>query len=242
MRPHLPGADGDALPRWRPPGQCAVCRSWDGAALCRWCEQRFAAPVARCSRCGLRTATPTEMCGACLQDPPPFDGCVVALDYAFPWDRLIADFKFDGQVELAAPLAARLLDAILMARQPLPDWVLPVPLGPRRLAERGYNQAWELARRVARGLGRRADARLLERPLDGPQQAGLDLARRRRNLRGAYVLDLSRRLSLQGRHVALVDDVMTSGATLREAAAALRRGGVARVDAWALARTPAPGE
>jgi ComF family protein len=223
-------------------GQCAVCRDWAGAALCASCVERFAPALARCARCGLRTAVPTDLCGACLKDPPPFDGCVVAVDYAFPWDRLIADFKFDARVELAAPLAARLLDAIALARRPRPDWVLPVPLGPRRLAERGYNQAWELARRVARGLGCRAEARLLERPLDGPQQAGLDLAQRRRNLRGAYVVNLSLRLSLQGRHVALVDDVMTSGTTLREAAAALRRAGVARVDAWALARTPAPGE
>ena len=199
-------------------------------------------PAARCRRCGLRVALPTPMCGACLAEPPPFDGCIVALDYAFPWDRLIADFKFNGRVELADALARRLLQAIRDDGRPLPAWVLPVPLAPQRLAERGYNQAWEPARRVAHGLGCRAEARLLRRPLPGPHQAELKLAQRLRNLRGAYTLDPSRRLSLHGQHVALVDDVMTSGATLREAALALRRAGVSRIDAWALARTPAPAD
>lgn len=182
------------------------------------------------------------VCGACLADPPPFDACVVALDYAFPWDRLIADFKFNGRVELAATLARRLLQAIRQDGRPLPTWVLPVPLTPQRLAERGYNQAWELARRVARPLRCRADAQWLLRPLPGPHQAELNLAQRLRSMRGAYLLNPARRLSLHGQHVALVDDVMTSGATLREAAATLRRAGAARIDAWALARTPAPGD
>jgi ComF family protein len=179
-------------------------------------------------------------CGACLADPPAFDACTVGCDYAFPWDRLIADFKFNAHVELAAPLAQRLLEALRRDGSPLPHWVLPVPLAPQRLAERGYNQAWELARRVARGLGCRAHAGLLDRPLPGLHQAELGLAQRRSNLRGAFVPRVSRRVSLQGQHVAVVDDVMTSGATLGEAAAALRRAGAARVDAWVLARTPAP--
>jgi ComF family protein len=122
----------------------------------------------------------------------------------------------------------------------LPDLVLAVPLAPRRLAERGYNQAWELARRVARGVGCAAQARLLERPVDGAHQAQLSRAARLTNLRGAFFVAPQRRAALQGRHVAVVDDVMTSGATLSEAATTLRRAGAARVDAWALTRTPAP--
>ena len=181
-------------------------------------------------------------CGACLADPPPFDACSVGCDYGFPWDRLIADFKFNAHVELAAALAQRLLEAVRRDGGPLPQWVLPVPLAPQRLAERGYNQAWELTRRIARSLGIRAHARLLDRPLAGPHQAELGLAQRRINLRGAFVPNASTRISLHGQHVAVVDDVMTSGATLREAAAALRRAGAARVDAWVLARTPAPAD
>jgi ComF family protein len=182
------------------------------------------------------------MCARCLADPPTFDSCVVGCDYAFPWDRLIADFKFNARVELAAPLAQRLLAAIERDAPALPHWVLPVPLAPQRLAERGYNQAWELARRVAHALGRRADAQLLARPLAGAHQAELGAAQRRQNMKGAFMPNPRRRASLQGQDVAVVDDVMTSGATLREAAAALRRGGAARVDVWVLARTPAPAD
>ncbi len=231
---------GAVAARLRPWGQCTVCRSWDRQAMCAACVERFAPPVARCRRCGLRVGTAVAMCGACLADPPPFDACSVGCDYAFPWDRLIADFKFNGRVELAAPLARRLIEAIVRDGASLPHWVLPVPLAPQRLAERGYNQAWELARRVARGLGCRSESRLLERPLDGAHQAELGLAQRRKNLRGAFVPNPSTRISLQGRNVALVDDVMTSGATLREAAATLRRAGAQRIHVWVLARTPAP--
>jgi ComF family protein len=229
-------------PRLRPLGQCALCRSWDTQAVCNSCVTRFAPARPRCRRCGLRTGTTVPLCGACLADPPPFDACSVGCDYDFPWDRLIADFKFHGRVELAAPLARLLLDAVRRDAGTLPQWVLPVPLASQRLAERGYNQAWELARRVARGLGCRADACLLDRPLAGAHQAELGLAQRLKNLRGAFVPNPGRRVSLHGRHVAVVDDVMTSGATLREAAAALRRAGATRVDAWVLARTPAPAD
>lgn len=229
-------------PWWRPSGQCAVCGGWGRDTVCDPCLERFAPPVARCTRCGLRTPPGVTLCGACLAEPPPFDTCVVALDYAFPWDRLIADFKFNGRVELAAVLVRRLLQAVRRDGRPLPTWVLPVPLAPQRLAERGYNQAWELARRAARALGCRAEAQLLLRPLPGPPQAELNLAQRLRNLRGAYLLNPASRRSLHGQHVALVDDVMTTGTTLREAAATLRRAGAARIDAWALARTPAPGD
>jgi ComF family protein len=221
-------------------GLCTVCGSWDVQAVCSSCVARFAAALPRCRRCGLRTGATVDMCGACLADPPPFDACSVGCDYAFPWDRLIADFKFNARVELATPLALRLVDAVRRDSGPLPQCVLPVPLAPQRLAERGYNQAWELARRVARRLGCRSEAQLLDRPLAAAHQAELRLAQRLTNLRGAFVPRPSRRVSLHGLHVAVVDDVMTSGATLREAAAALRRAGAARVDAWVLARTPAP--
>ena len=226
----------------RLPGLCAVCHGWGPLAICAACVARFAPALSRCPHCGLRSAQAAPSCGACLATPPPFQHCVVGCDYAFPWDRLIAGFKFYGRVELASVLAERLLDAIDRDAPPLPHWVLPVPLAPRRLAERGYNQAWELARRVARRLGCRADAHSLLRPLDGAHQAELTLAQRQRNVERAFVVQPRRGVSLHGRHVAVVDDVMTSGATLREAAAALRRAGAARVDVWVLARTPAPGD
>ena len=113
-----------------------------------------------------------------------------------------------------------------------------MPLAPQRLAQRGYNQAWELARRVAAALHLPARPDWLQRPLDTAPQAGLARAARQVNLRNAFMVEPRHRASLAGRRMALVDDVMTTGATLREAAATLLRSGAGAVDVWVLARTP----
>jgi ComF family protein len=185
-------------------------------------------------------------CGACLRDPPPFEHTVCATDYGFPWDRLIADFKFNAREDLAGPLAQLLSRAVTAsttasttaAPGPPPDMVLPIPLSPQRLAERGYNQAWELARRTARLQGHTARHDLLLRPMDTAHQADLTRAARQRNLAAAFMVDPRQRGHVQGRRVVLVDDVMTTGATAREAAGALLRAGASAVDLWMLARTP----
>lgn len=220
----------------RLPGQCEVCRRWGCARLCADCSGRYATPRPRCRHCALPLPAGVDVCGECLRAAPPFERTVCVADYAFPWDHLITAFKFRGQVELAAPLARLLAAAAREA--PLPQWVLPVPLAPRRLAERGYNQAWELARRAARALGADARADVLRRPLETAHQADLPRAERMKNLRAAFVVDAARRQALQGRRIALVDDVFTTGATAREAASALRAAGAAAVDVWVLARTP----
>ncbi len=227
--------------RW--PSQCEICRQWTDAALCRDCVQRFAAARPRCARCGLGLAAAAPVCGDCVPSPPefvqtPFVATVCAFDYQFPWDRLISRFKFQDQPELAAALAALLHQAVRCSDCPLPQALLPVPLSPARLAERGYNQAWELARRLGRLCHRPAWPTLLMRPLDSAHQVALKRDQRQHNLRGAFVVDAAQRSLLQGQHVALVDDVMTTGATLREAAAVLLQAGAARVDVWVLARTP----
>jgi ComF family protein len=227
-----------ALPLPALQGQCDVCRQWCRGALCADCIARYAAPVPRCARCGLRLGLPAPACGDCLRDPPPFEHTVCAADYGHPWDALIAEFKFHGRPELAATLVQRLIDAVRHAGTPLPTLVLPVPLSPGRLAERGYNQAWELARRIAAALQLAADATLLQRPLDTAHQAELGRAGRQRNLAGAFMVDPRRRSRLEDAHIALVDDVMTTGATLRLCAELLLRAGAGSVQAWVLARTP----
>ncbi|WP_233258964.1 ComF family protein [Rubrivivax albus] len=171
-----------------------------------------------------------------MAHPLPLQRCHCAVDYRAPWDQLIVQFKYHGAVDLAAALAARLADAVPAADAATVDLVLPIPLSRQRLAQRGYNQAWELARRVARRHRRRADAHLLQRPLERDPQAGLDRAERRRNLRGVFAVPQPQRVA--GRHLALVDDVMTTGATLAEAAQTLHDAGAASVQAWVLARTP----
>jgi ComF family protein len=151
---------------------------------------------------------------------------------------MIRDLKFRARPELAAPLALHLCAAAKASNAPMPDTLVPIPLSPQRLSERGYNQAWELTRSLARRLRIPACADLLLRPMDTPHQVQLDRAQRQRNLRGAYALNEKRRSELQGSHVALVDDVMTTGATVREAAGTLLQSGARQVDVWVLARTP----
>ncbi len=228
-----------ALARQHLAGQCEVCRQWTPGSLCADCVARYASTLPRCARCGLRMGVASPSCGECLRDPPPFDATVCVADYGHPWDALIAAFKFQGHAELATALAERLVAAVRQAVPPAVDLVLPVPLSPQRLALRGYNQAWELARRAARGLGVPAEARLLQRPVESAtQQTELGRAERQRNLAAAFMVDPTRRATLQGRRVALVDDVMTTGATARQATAVLLRAGAASVQLWVLARTP----
>ncbi len=245
---HLLRSPAPGAPRtghW--PTQCELCRQWTaGDALCTGCDQRFATLRARCARCALPTGTPVPRCGGCLGARElPFDATVAAADYGFPWDSLVQAFKFHGRVELAPLLADRLARAVAAstppATLPAPTLVLPVPLSPARLAERGYNQAWELACRLARLRGLPADDGLLQRPIDTPHQTGQSRAGREANLACSFMVDPRQRAALAGRAVALVDDVMTTGVTVAAAARELRRAGATAVHVWVFARTPAPG-
>jgi ComF family protein len=173
--------------------------------------------------------------------PPAFDVAVAAVDYAAPWSDLITRFKFRQQPGLAPALVERLVDALVdhpLALHAPPDLVLPVPLSAERLRERGYNQAWELTRRTARQLGLRADAQLLMRTKNTAHQLGLDESARLANLKGAFTLEPLRRKEVQGLRIAVVDDVMTTGATAQELAQTLKQAGASSVQIWVVARTP----
>ena len=223
------------------PSQCAVCRSWSRARLCGACVQRFAAPTPRCRRCAIGVPAGVDVCGACLLDPPPFDSALAAVDYAYPWDSLVQRLKFHAALDLACALAALLCDAVRRRGDaPLPDRVLPVPLSAARLRERGFNQSWEIARRVARALGCNADAALLLRMKDTAHQVALPHDQRAANVRGAFAVEPRRRGEVQGRAIAIVDDVMTTGATVAESAAVLAQAGARSVQVWVVARTPLP--
>lgn len=176
-------------------------------------------------------------CGSCIRHGSSLDLTVAALDYAFPWDSLLQQFKFSSRVELSDLLLDRLDAALDRAQIPAPDWLLPVPLASERLAERGYNQSWELVRRLARRRGLACDAGLLLRTRNTPHQTDLPAQRRVSNMRGAFAVEPLRRQLLDGCRVALVDDVMTTGATLQELARVLKKAGALHVQAWVLART-----
>jgi ComF family protein len=219
---------------------CAVCHGWGIGRVCATCVERFAPPVPRCRRCALQTPAGVELCGACLGDPPPFAHVTTAVDYDHPWDRLITRYKFHAALDLAPAFATRMLDAQHRGRAPPPTLLLPIPLSEARLRERGYNQAWELARRLGRALDCAAEARLLLRVRDTPHQLALPPEERAGNVRAAFAVEPARRAELAGRDVTLVDDVMTTGATVAEAARAVLQAGAREVAVWVLARTPRP--
>lgn len=174
-----------------------------------------------------------QRCGACLRQAPALDAAHAAFVYAAPLDRLLPRFKF--RRDLAAGRLLSQAMAAAFAGLPRPDALVPVPLHGARLRSRGYDQALELARLLASPLGLRVRDDLLRRLRDTAPQSTLDARRRHGNLRGAFGV---RDGASVPAHVALVDDVMTTGATLHAAADALRRAGVARVDAWVCARVP----
>ena len=217
------------------PSQCAFCHAWPSQRVCNACAARFAQPALRCQRCALRVPAGVRECGACLKAPPSFDACIAAVDYAYPWSDALAQFKFGGDPGWAAVLATVMrstpwVEPALEAA----DRVLPVPLSAERLRERGFNQSALLARILA---GSKADHRTLLRLHATEAQSGLPRAQRLRNLHGAFAVEPGRAAALRGQHVVLVDDVMTTGATLHAATLALREAGVAGVTAMVLART-----
>ena len=172
--------------------------------------------------------------------PPPHTSALAAVDYDHPWDGLVTQFKFHGALDLAPTLADRLGHAFEHSGAERPSLLLPVPLSEARLRERGYNQAWELARRLGRRLHCETDAALLLRIKHTPHQLALEPERRAANVRGAFAVEPRRLAELRGRAVTLVDDVMTTGATLAELSRVLLQAGATQVAVWVVARTPRP--
>ncbi len=229
---------GFATPRL--PSLCALCHGWGEQRVCADCSSRWAAPQPRCARCAIQAPAATPLCGACLLDPPPYARAVAAFDYAAPWDRLIARFKFNAALDLAPALARQLLHAIHASGVDPPDLLLPVPLSAKRLMERGYNQAWEIARLLGKTLHCASDPHLLLRTCDTPHQLALAPGARAANVRGVFAVEPLRLAELRGKTIAVVDDVLTTGATAAEVSRTLLQAGAASVHVWVLARTPRP--
>lgn len=227
----------DALVRRLLPCGCALCGVVQQAVVCADCADELLRPVARCPQCALPSSG-ARLCAICRASPPAFDATVTLGDYASPQDGLVLALKFGGQLALAGWLAQRLMAQYAQASDaglPLPDLLAPVPLSPSRLAGRGFNQAWEIARPLARRLRVRTDPVLLRRRRDTAAQSTLALADRHANIEGAFAL--APRASVAGLHIGLVDDVMTTGATLDEAARMLKAQGAGRVTAIVALRT-----
>lgn len=187
----------------------------------------------RCPVCALPTLGGLT-CGPCQKLPPSFDATLAPFVYAFPVDRLIQSLKYRHRLALSGWFGKQLAEELgSHPDYPVPDLILPMPLHPRRLAERGFNQALELARPLARLTGLPTVRDGVERNLNAPPQASLPWKARRKNIRGAFLCQKD----FSGAHVLVVDDVMTTGATLEELAGCLKQAGAARVTNLVLART-----
>ena len=212
-------------------GSCFLCRGRAHALLCAACDAdlpRLGAEL--CPRCAL--ASPGgALCGRCLTRPPAYDATSAALAYDFPADVLVQALKFRGELALAPVLGDLLASCIPEAA----DCIVPVPLSGERLRGRGYNQSLEIARRVAALTGVRLAPELCERRRDTATQMDLPLEERAKNVRGAFHCPGI----IGSATVAVLDDVMTTGATLDEIAATLKRAGATRVVNWVVARTAA---
>lgn len=213
------------------PRDCLLCGSAsEQGSLCVSCRTALPRlPAARCPICASPSPA-SAICGACLADPPFFQRTVAAAAYAFPVDALIQACKYAGNLAAGRALSELLADVI--SREPAPDVIIPMPLHPARLRERGFNQALEIARPLAAATGVPLVTDACARIKDTRPQVSLPRKQRHRNMRGAF----SALRRLDGMRIAIVDDVITTGNTLNEAAKALRRAGAARVDCWIAAR------
>ena len=220
------------------PQRCELCAGVSGTALvCGACMRDLPWLPRACPVCAQPSGG--SVCGHCLSDPPAFDATIAAFSYAFPIDRLIHSLKYQGRLALAEWCA----DAILARREGAnvaissrPHRLIALPLAVERQRERGYNQALEIARVIGARTGSPLLPRGLSRVRATPPQAALPWTERAKNVRGAFACDID----LSGLAIALVDDVMTTGASLAEAAKVLKASGAVSVENWVVARTLPP--
>lgn len=215
------------------PRHCVLCGLFSGREnLCPPCAAELPHNPSACALCGLPLpAQPGRICGACLKKPPPWDGAVAGLKYQFPVDQLVCRFKYNHNLACGQALGRVLLQAIHNQCEPLPQAIVPVPLHRSRLFIRTFNQAHMLAHQLSRPLKIPVHHALLTRTRRTRAQSGLDSSQRRKNVRGAF--DCQRHGL---KHVAIVDDVMTTGRTLEECTRQLKRAGAETVTTWVAAR------
>jgi ComF family protein len=218
------------------PSTCVLCRSRaePGVDICSPCAADLPANPTSCPRCALplQGSQGVVLCGRCQTRAPLFDGSFVPYLYAYPLDHLIQRLKFGNHVPCGRVCGTLFAQAWMARNLEPPNLIVPVPLGTRRYRSRGYNQAHEIARSISRVIRVPVHTNLLQRVRETPEQVGLKRKERRRNVRGAFQLAGK----LDGKRVAIVDDVVTTGSTVNEIARVLRRAGAAHIEVWAIAR------
>jgi ComF family protein len=228
------------LARWRDwllAGQCRLCAASTRhrSSLCPDCLAALPRQQPACPLCADRlppAAAPDLPCGQCQQHPPLFASALALYTYAAPVDRLVQRVKYGGDLALARELGEQFATRVQKAGVETPDLLLPVPLHRSRLRSRGYNQALELARPVSRRMRIPVDITSISRSRATAPQQDLDRRARASNLRDAFAIHGE----MKDRHVAIIDDVMTSGATVTSLARTLKRAGAGKISVWVLAR------
>ncbi len=212
---------------------CCGCCSAHGIELCDDCRRVFPANQVCCKICSIPLIS-DGLCGNCQRQPPAYDKIYAPFVYGYPIDRLIGDYKHCHSFAAGLALTHLLADMLGGADMTMPDLIVPVPLHWTRQWQRGFNQTIWMAKRLGRLLNCATDDRLLTRIKRGQPQQSLSREKRLKNIRGSFVCTAD----LAGTHVALLDDVVTTGATAQEASGCLKAAGAGRVDVWCLARTP----
>ncbi|HJN53273.1 MAG: ComF family protein [Pseudomonadales bacterium] len=221
------------------PGTCVLCdaASHRNLDLCEGCEGDLPRLTDVCLRCSIPLLPAQTLCGRCFGDPPPFERSVALYRYVPPIDQLIIDFKYNRKLligKVLGYLLARKLDDLYV--DSAPDLLIPVPLHPKRLRDRGFNQALEIADVISDCCRIPIDNRCCRRVKHTDAQRNLSAKQRQRNISNAFRVDRE----IAARKVAIVDDVVTTGATVTELSKTLLRNGVEEVHVWAVARTTAP--
>lgn len=222
------------------PGLCWLCQMPLTCAhwgLCSCCVKALPVPPPCCPRCGLPATHTKSPCGRCLQKPPEWDALLFVTDYGPPLSQLIQRFKFNATVALAPALARLMLLRVLQAKRfsqwPKPDCIVSVPLHSHRAWHRGFNQSALLAQHLSHWLQCDYMPRGLLRIRAAQVQHQLNARMRRNNLKGAFRVDFP----VAGRHIIIVDDVVTTGSTVAEIARMLKKQGAATIQVWCLCRT-----
>ncbi len=215
-----------------PAQPCVLCGSMsDDGLWCKACDESL--PYLHgelCPVCALPSPD-RQICGHCLSEPPLYTRTCAAFRYAFPLDKLILGMKYGDQLPLAHELAKRL--ALRVGSESPPDFVIPMPLHPAKLSDRGYNQSMLIATAISRQLNLKLLSNAAKRTRNTPAQSALPWKEREKNVRDAFSCDFD----LAGKHVALVDDVLTTGASMNALAKAIRKCGATEISVWVVART-----
>lgn len=225
--------------RWVP-SCCTACQHWPAYGLCNACYQLYRKSARRCYVCAIELPADccSALCGQCLNNTFAFDHTIAAVSYIEPWSKMIRDFKFN-QHTVKTQTIARLMQLKIMSEQvPLPDFLIPIPNACNRIRERGYNQAWEITKFLGRLLQIPSIPDVLIRHKEEASQTQRSKKERMTALKNAFENNASQTSKIYEKHVALIDDVMTTGATVDSAAQILKKAGARQVSVWVFARTP----